>query len=163
VKRLKPFWWVVAFAAVGTAAGRPADTLYDEKADAHQQVAAAINEASRTGKNVVLIFGANWCADCHALDAQMHKPELAERIKQSFVIVKVDVGRYDKNLDLADKYDLTMRRGLMSLLKRTGIPALAVLDSHGKLLYSDGHGFADARNMSYESIRAFFEQWKPKA
>ncbi len=92
----------------------------------------------------------------------MHKPELAERIKQSFVIVEVDVGRYDKNLDLAEKYDLTLKRGLMSLLKRTGIPALAVLDPHGKLLYSDGHGFTDARNMSYESIRGFFEQWKPK-
>ncbi len=93
----------------------------------------------------------------------MHKPELAERIKQSFAIVKVDVGRYDKNIDLAEKYDLTLKRGLMSLLKRTGIPALAVLDPQGKLLYSDGHGFTDARNMSYESIRAFFEQWKPKA
>jgi thiol-disulfide isomerase/thioredoxin len=25
---------------------------------------------------VVLVFGANWCGDCRALDAQMHKVEL---------------------------------------------------------------------------------------
>ncbi len=35
-------------------------SLYDEKADAHQQVAAALAQAARSGKNVVLVFGANW-------------------------------------------------------------------------------------------------------
>ena len=47
--------------------------------------------------------------------------------------------------------------GLMS------IPALAVLDPHGKLLYAQDQGqFEDARHMEYESFKAFFEQWKPK-
>lgn len=36
------------------------EPLYDEKADAHQQVAAALTEAAKTGKNVVLVYGANW-------------------------------------------------------------------------------------------------------
>jgi len=40
---------------------------------------------------------------------------------------------------------------------------MAVLDSRGKLLYAQDQGqFADARHMSFESIKAFFEQWKPK-
>ncbi len=163
MNRLKPLGLALALGVAAAGAGRSSESLYDEKADAHQQVAAAISEASRAGKNIVLVFGANWCPDCHALDAQMQKPELAGLIKNNFVIVKIDVGRFDRNLDLAEKYDLPLKRGLMSLLKRTGIPALAVLDPHGKLRYSDGHGFADARNMSYESIRAFFDQWKPKA
>jgi hypothetical protein len=34
--------------------------LYNEKADARQQIASALAEASKHGKNVVLIFGANW-------------------------------------------------------------------------------------------------------
>ncbi len=84
----------------------------------------------------------------------MHKPELAALIAKDFVIVKVDVGRYTKNLDLAEKYGVPLKKG---------IPALAVLDSHGKVLYAMEQGqFADARHMSYESIKAFFEQWKPK-
>ncbi len=129
------------------------DAIYDEKADARQQVAAAIAEASRSAKNIVLDFGANWCGDCHALEAQMHKPELASLIEKNFVIVHIDTGRGDKNLDLAQKYGVSFK----------GIPVLAVLDSHGKVLYAlDQEQFADARHMSYESFKAFFEKWKPK-
>ncbi len=85
----------------------------------------------------------------------MHKPELAALIARDFVIVKIDVGRYTKNLDLAEKFGVPLKKG---------IPALAVLDSHGKVLYAMDQGqFADARHMSYESIKAFFEEWKPRA
>jgi len=84
----------------------------------------------------------------------MHKGDLADLIAKSFVVVAVDVGRYDKNLDLAEKYRVPIKHG---------IPALAVLDSQGTLLYAMDQGqFADARHMSYQSIKAFFEQWKPK-
>ena len=84
----------------------------------------------------------------------MHKPELAALIARDFVIVKVDIGRYTKNLDLAERFGVPLKKG---------IPALAVLDRHGKVLYAMDQGqFADARHMSYESIKAFFEQWKPK-
>ena len=131
--------------------------IYDEKADASQQIAAAITAASQSGnpaKNIVLAFGANWCPDCHALDDNMHKAELAALLEKEFLVVKIDVGRMDKNLDVARKYGVPIRRG---------IPALAVLDSKGKVLYAMDQGqFADARRMSYESIKAFFEQWKPK-
>ncbi len=62
-------------------------------------------------------------------------------------------GATDKNLDLAEQYHVPIKHG---------IPALAVLDSRGNLLYAMDQGqFADARHMSYESIKAFFEQWKP--
>ena len=139
---------------VARAADEP---IYDEQADASQQVAAAITAASQNGnpaKNIVLVFGANWCPDCHALDENMHKAELAALLEKEFLVVKIDVGRMDKNLDVARKYGVPIRRG---------IPALAVLDSKGKVLYAMDQGqFADARRMSYESIRAFFEQWKPK-
>ena len=129
-------------------------SIFDEKADAHQQIAAAIGGASKTGKNVMLDFGANWCGDCHALEAQMQKPELAALIAKSFIVVNVDLGRFDKNLDLAQKYRIPLNKG---------IPALAVLDARGNLLYAQDQGqFEDARHMSYEAIKAFFERWKPK-
>jgi protein disulfide-isomerase len=130
------------------------EPVYDEKADAQRDISAALALAAHAKKNVVLIFGANWCPDCHALDAQMHKTELAALLAQNFEIVKVDIGRHDKNLDLAKQYKVPIQRG---------IPTLAVLDSGGHLLYVMDQGqFADARHMSYESIKAFFEQWRPK-
>jgi thiol-disulfide isomerase/thioredoxin len=136
------------------AAQAVSQSIFDEKAEAHQQIAAAIAEASKTGKNVILDFGANWCGDCHALEAQMQKPELAALIARSFVVVNVDVGRFDRNLDLVQKYRIPLKKG---------IPALAVLDARGNLLYTQEQGqFEDARHMSYAAIKAFFEQWKPK-
>jgi protein disulfide-isomerase len=146
---------LVLLAAWGAAkAASASDQIYDEKVEASQQVSAAIAQASKRGKNVVLVFGANWCMDCHALEAQMQKPELASLIAKHFAIANINVGRFDKNLDLAEKYGVPLKKG---------IPALAVLDPHGKLLYAQDQGqFEDARHMSYESIKAFFEQWKPK-
>lgn len=44
-------------AALARSAGQP---IYDEQADARRDIAAAISRASKTGRNVVLIFGANW-------------------------------------------------------------------------------------------------------
>jgi len=130
------------------------EAIFDEKANAHRQLATAIAEASQTHKNIVLDFGANWCGDCHALEAQMQTPELAALIARSFVVVDIDVGRFDKNLDLAEKYGVPLKRG---------IPALAVLNSRGKLLYAQEQGeFESARRLPLEDIRGFFEKWKPK-
>jgi len=44
-------------AALANSASQP---LYDEQADAHREIAAAVSRASKTGRNIVLIFGANW-------------------------------------------------------------------------------------------------------
>ena len=127
---------------------------YDERVDAHGQITAAIAEASKAQKNVILVFGANWCPDCRALDAQMHKKDLAALIAANYKVVKVDVGRFDKNQDLGEKYHVPLEHG---------IPALAVLDPGGNLLYAMDQGqFADARHMSYESIKEFFVKWEPK-
>ena len=127
---------------------------YDETADAHQQVASAIAEASKAQKNVILVFGANWCGDCRALNEQMHKDELAALIAANYEVVKIDVGRFTKNKDIAAKYHVPLAHG---------IPTLAVLDPGGKVLYAMDQGqFSNARSMSYESIRDFFAKWVPK-
>jgi len=84
----------------------------------------------------------------------MHKPDLARLIAQDFVVVEVDVGRYDKNLDLAEKYGVPINKG---------IPAISVLDPRGKLLYAQSQGqFANARAMPYHDFAEFFRQWEPK-
>ena len=127
---------------------------YDETADAHQQVASAIAEASKAQKNVVLVFGANWCGDCRALNEQMHKDELAALIAANYEVVKIDVGRFTKNKDIAAKYRVPLAHG---------IPTLAVLDPGGNVLYTMDQGqFSNARSMSYESIRDFFAKFVPK-
>lgn len=147
--------WLMAIAALTLAPLMPAadSPIYDEKADAHRQIEAAIAQASRSGQNVLLDFGANWCLDCHVLDAQMRSPELAGLLARNYVVVHIDVGLMNKNVDLAQRYGIPLRKG---------IPALAVLDSHGKLLYSQDQGqFEDARHLGPDSFKRFFEEWKP--
>ena len=41
---------------------------YDEKADAKADVQRALSDAKSSGMPVLVIFGANWCQDCRALD-----------------------------------------------------------------------------------------------
>jgi thioredoxin-related protein len=150
LKDFRRFLPLVLLAGVTAAAEQPP---YNEKADAHQQITAAMAEASRAHKNLILVFGANWCPDCRALDAQMHKKDLAALIAKNYEVVKVDIGQYDKNQDVAEKYHVPIKRG---------IPALAVLDAGGKLLCAMDQGqFADARHMSYKSIEEFFVKWEP--
>ena len=84
----------------------------------------------------------------------MHRPELARLIARDFVVVNIDVGRFDKNLDIAAKYGVPINKG---------IPAIALLDAHGRLLYAQSQGqFANARAMPYQDFAQFFEKSKPK-
>ena len=129
--------------------------IYPEEADAHAQIRDALARAKQGHKRVILVFGANWCFDCHVLDLAFHRPDIAPLVEHGFEVVHVDVGRGDKNQDLMNQYDVPMKRG---------IPGLAVLESNGKLLYSQTQGqFENARALSPEDLLQFLRKWSPKA
>jgi thioredoxin 1 len=124
-----------------------------QNVDANQEIAEAIHIASAAHKRILLVFGGNWCFDCHVLDEAFHSPEIAPTLNKSFVVAHIDIGQMDKNLDVAKKYDIPLERG---------VPAIAVLDSDGKLLFSQKRGeFEAARSMAPEDILAFLNKWKP--
>jgi thioredoxin 1 len=127
-------------------------TIYDEKANAHVEIKEALAKANAQRKRVIVVFGANWCFDCHVLDDAFHKPELASIIAANYEVVHIDIGKGEKNQDLMDKYEVPMKRG---------IPGLAVLDPNGKLVYSQKNGeFENARAMSQDDFVAFLNKWK---
>jgi hypothetical protein len=128
--------------------------LYPATADAKAEIAGALHNAG-VHKRVLVVFGANWCFDCHVLDEAFHSPEISPTVEKSFEIVHVDIGQMDKNLDIAKQYDVPLDRG---------VPAIAVLDSDGKLLFSQKRGeFEAARSMAPEDILDFLNKWKPSA
>jgi VCBS repeat-containing protein len=129
--------------------------LYEKDADAKAEIAHALTKAAGAHKRVILDFGGNWCYDCHVLEAAFHQPDVAPLVSASFIVVHVDIGRMDKNLDLAEKYKVPINKG---------VPALAVLAADGTLLYSQQHGeFESARNMDPDDLIAFLKKWKPAA
>ena len=123
---------------------------YDENADAKAEVQRALSAAQASGMPVLVIFGANWCADCRALDKAFSTGKNAELVSREFKVVKVDVGNFDRNLDLAARYGNPIKKG---------IPAAVVLSPQNEVLYATRLGeLADARHMSDTGIYDFFKR-----
>jgi thioredoxin 1 len=121
---------------------------YDETADAKAQIQQALAEATKARVPVLVVFGANWCGDCKVLDLAFKEGTAAPLIAKDFRVVKVNVGRFDRNVDVAEAYGVPLK---------SGIPAVAVLSATGTVLYATKAGeLADARNMGDKSIHAFF-------
>jgi thioredoxin 1 len=127
--------------------------IYAPGLDAQAEIKQALALAAKQHKNVIVVFGANWCYDCHVLDLAFHRPDLAGVLQRNYEVVHVDVGEGDKNQDIMQQYHVPMKKG---------IPALAVLDSNGKLLYSQQGGeFEKARSLAPQDLLAFLNKWKP--
>jgi thioredoxin 1 len=121
---------------------------YDESANAKVEIQQALAAAKSHQGKVLVIFGANWCEDCRALDHALKTDRNAKLIATEFSVVKVDVGRFDRNLDVASAYGNPIRKG---------IPAAVVLSADNQVLYATRAGeLADARRMSESGIYDFF-------
>jgi thioredoxin 1 len=149
---------VAVVAASVVSVGQPVKKekdIYNEKADAHAEIKEALEKAEAGNKRVIVVFGANWCYDCHVLDKAFHRPNLAPVLSANYEVVHVDIGKGEKNQDLMAKYEVPMKRG---------IPGVAVLGPDGKLVYSQKNGeFENARALAPEDFLAFLNKWKPGA
>jgi len=138
--------------AAGTANSAPRD-IYPDPSKAKSDLTAALKTAAQTHKRVLLDFGGNWCGDCQVLDIYLHDPANIGLLEANFIVVHVNVGQYDANLDIAEKYDIPLNRG---------VPALAVLSDKGTLLYSQKTGqFAPMRRMEISAVTSFLVQCRP--
>jgi thioredoxin 1 len=125
--------------------------LYNPAADATLDIRHAIAAAAKEHKNVLLDFGGNWCIDCHILDNAFQQPRIAPLLNNNYVLVHVDVGQYDKNLEVAKKYHADLSKG---------VPSLSVLDARGAVIYAT-KDFERARVLSQEDVIQFLDKWKP--
>jgi thioredoxin 1 len=126
--------------------------LYREDANASKEIQAARLSAQKQNKRVLLVFGANWCIDCHILDRAFHQPRVAPLLEGNFVVVHVDVGQYDKNLSLARQYHVDLGKG---------VPSVAVIDAKNSLLTSSSE-FEKAHLLTEQDVIDFLNEWKPK-
>jgi thioredoxin 1 len=129
--------------------------IYPADADAHAEIKAAEEKAAAEHKRVLLVFGANWCYDCHVLDLAFHRADFAPTMA-GYEVVHVDLGVDEKkNADVVKQFDVTLDKG---------IPTLAVVEADGRLVISPKNGeFEDARSMTPEALLEFLDKWKPEA
>ena len=123
---------------------------YDEQADAKAAIGNALVAAQAERVPVLVIFGANWCEDCRALDAALASGRNAALVARHFKVVKVDVGRFDRNLDIDAAYGNPIKKGIPA--------AVVVAPATNSVLYATRAGeLADARRMSESGIYDFFD------
>ena len=128
--------------------------VYDESADAAALVAQALATAKADNKQVMIVFGANWCGDCKMLDGEFKKPTLKALLDSNYVVVKVDVNRFNKNLDVVKPYGDVIKKG---------IPSIVIVSPANQLVYATNGGeLADARKMGEAGVAEFFQKLATK-
>lgn len=126
---------------------------YNAAADADAQVARAKARAKASGKLLLIDLGGNWCGDCRILTGVMERPDLKPFLDEHYTVVLVDVGRFDRNLQIPAHYGITDRL--------EGVPAMLIVDPTTDKLLDAGQAtaLADARNMSPQGLADWLAQW----
>jgi protein disulfide-isomerase len=141
---------LVLLALLISAPAFSANLPYDTTANAGADIGHALARAKATHTPVLLIFGANWCEDCRSLDGSLKTGKNAALLKQQFQVVKIDVGNFDHNLDIANRYGNPIQKG---------IPAAVIVSANDKVLYSTKAGeLSNARRMNADGVYGFFKQ-----
>jgi thiol-disulfide isomerase/thioredoxin len=126
---------------------------YNQAANADTDVAKARARAKAQGKLLLIDLGGNWCGDCRILTGVMDRAELKPFLDKHYVTVLVDVGRFDRNLQIPAHYGVTERL--------EGVPALLVVDPKTDKLLDAGRisALEDARNMTPQALADWLAQW----
>jgi thioredoxin 1 len=131
----------------------PNPNLYPDPGEAHKDLDAALASARSDRKRVLVVFGANWCYDCHVLDTTFRSKNVAPLVAANYRVVHINIGDGDSNADLAERFGVPLRKG---------IPSLAVLDGDGRLITSQKQGeFESAAKIGLSDVIQFLDRWKP--
>jgi thioredoxin 1 len=156
VKMKMPGWaaGLLLVLLLAAAPARPANReIYPDPAQAKADLAAALKTAAQSHKRLIVDFGGNWCGDCQVLDIYFHNAQNRPILESNYVLVHINIGRMDENLDIAERYGIPVT---------LGVPALAVLAENGKILYGQRGGeFSHMGRMESAAVTKFLVQWRP--
>lgn len=125
---------------------------YDEKADANAQVDRAFAQARKSGKRVLIDLGGNWCPDCIVLANFLHLPEMRRFMDTHYEVAMVDVGRFDRNLQVPARF------GFKTRLK--GVPTLLIATPDGELVNRDDvFATTSASSMTPKSLADYLAKY----
>jgi thiol:disulfide interchange protein len=127
---------------------------YDPRRDPEKDLADAKAEAQKSGKNILIVVGGEWCSWCHTLDRFFREhSELAELRDKNYVTIKVNMSQENQN------------RAFLSRFPRIhGYPHLLVLDSDGNLIKSQPTNELEQGNgYNAERFRKFLEDFTARS
>lgn len=128
------------------------DAPFDASANADAAVDAAFARAKTSGKRVLIDLGGNWCADCRILSGLMELPGMHAFLAAHYEMVSVDVGRFNRNLQIPARFGITERLA--------GVPAILVATADGTLVNrGQVSAIEDARHMTPQALADWLAQW----
>lgn len=132
---------------------KPLPLPYSQIIDARKAVDAARARARAGHKLLLIDLGGNWCLDCRILAGVMELPQLEPWLKKHYEMVSVDVGRFDKNLDIPARYGLKERLA--------GVPSVLIVDPKTDTLLNPGKtpALSDARSLNPQALADWLAQW----
>lgn len=141
-----------------TVSGADLDDMYVPQApfsayaDVRSDVDRALIQARVQNKRVLIDLGANWCADCRILAGILALPQVRRFIDQWYVEVNVDVGRFDRNLDIPARFGIYERL--------PAVPAVLVLRPDGTLV-NPGRALvlSDAGHSDPQAVANWLAYW----
>ncbi|MEM7729499.1 MAG: thioredoxin family protein [Pseudomonadota bacterium] len=124
---------------------------FDATRDAAEDIRAAQDKAAQNGLKSLIVFGANWCHDSRALAGHLLKPRFDDLLSEHYSVAYVDVGRKDRNIDLARAFGLDRIRGT---------PTVIVADSEGRVLNLDtAPAWRNAASRTEDEIYDYLERF----
>lgn len=124
---------------------------YDKMADARADVNAALSAARISGKKTIVAMGANWCHDSRGLAAQFEKPRFEALLSEHYELVYVDMGKRDRNLDIAKDFGID---------EVVGTPNVVIVSSEGKVLnLKSAPTWRNAASRTEDEIWDYFESY----
>jgi thiol:disulfide interchange protein len=132
---------------------KPLPLPYNQTTPAMAAVDKARARAKASGKLLLIDLGGNWCLDCRVLAGIMEVPQVRAFVARHYEVVTVDVGRFDRNGQIAAHYGLKGRLA--------GVPALLVVNPRTNRLLNPGRtsALADARSMTPQALADWLAQW----
>ena len=136
----------------------PEDTLstplplpYDEKEIESLKLDRFIDLTINKGKQPVIIFGGNWCPDCRILEGTLAMPTIKKFIDQHYQIMHIDIGRYDRNMELMNHLNIESKKG---------VPRVVILDFEKNIVNSTTSSeWTTARDRKQQEIYNYFQKF----
>lgn len=129
---------------------QPLPSTYDAHRDGRRDVARALVRAGQSGKPLLVDLGANWCPGCRVLSGVLALPEMRAWISRHFEFVQVDIGRFDRNMDIATYFGSDAVRS---------VPAVLVVDGKTRKLVNKGAVFAIGDVNEPQAIADWLARW----
>lgn len=118
--------------------------IYSES-DIERFLDSSINKS----KQPIIIFGGNWCPDCRILEGTLQLPTIKKYMIEHYEIMHVDVGRYDKNMNLISYFKIP---------KEEGVPRVLVFDINKNILNMEStKEWTTARDRKQQEIFNYFQ------